>query len=186
MLAWRNPQATLRTANRIAGDLLFSTDSVHEILLFGSVSRGQQRPGSDIDLIFVVPEYFYHLWLERVRVTYPTVCYKKGQNVKMTRLKAAAYALEVPHLAAGSGPTKVDIFLFPLDWEDRLDELQQSGGHSDELFIQNVCTDADRFDRRTNSFPKATALLEHREQEEWRNLAMSQGITVGDRGNGKS
>jgi len=37
---------------------IFSARSVRDVRIFGSVARGQDEPGSDIDLLGVFPEHF--------------------------------------------------------------------------------------------------------------------------------
>jgi hypothetical protein len=123
------------------------TVKVQDAYLFGSTARGQATKHSDLDIIICVDEAAFRRWLWFV-----------GTDIADDVYESMAYERRLAALGIlGVGTTlfresvdwpinKIDIFLFPLDWQERLDELQKLGRHCDRNFMQNICNDAVRLE----------------------------------------
>jgi hypothetical protein len=72
-----------------------------------------------------------------------------GEGTALVRRQRAFKALKIDEsgLEDGTGvkPDKLDIFLLPPNWRERLSELQELGSHSDPNFMQNIARDARTF-----------------------------------------
>lgn len=158
----------LEVCSDIASALLSpSYDSlIDSVEIFGSVARGEAKPGSDIDLI-VVPHYGHiaETWAVLVDNQGDGVSYSSAasRNEVFRRLfavdfdehpfsyhwYAARNMLGMPDAPLGD---HVDVFVFPPDWRTKLDELQRSLDHTDPMFMQNIAQDALRYDRSLGTF----------------------------------
>lgn len=146
---------------------------------------------SDIDLIAIVSEERFADWIDRIG-TFEDENDGSYSMGKMRRLIASAMTLEATWLLRGNKNT-VDIFLFPADWDTRLDELQELGNHKDPNFMINIMSDAVDFNTKTKRFSVAENRRIRRFAEEMMQAEASQeaharnlGLTIGERGNGKS
>lgn len=173
----RDPYAILIAADRAAADLNWLLPGgFQDILLFGSVARGEQSSASDIDLIITVNDHVYDRWQEALREMDPS-CFATSVAAKQARLEAASIALCQPFVYNSYHMSPIDLFLLPVNWKSRLDELQTSCGFDDPLFMQNVAKDAESFDPYSDSFPEALKKLQEFESREWSELARSFSIT---------
>lgn len=128
-------------------------EPVQSVEVFGSISRLERGEFSDLDVILVVDSETASKWAEDVkkRLGYFGLAFSNGgfyDSAKDARLEIAAEILgTVPEAMYLPQYTRdIDIFLFPPNWRDRLDELQVIGRHSDPEFMQNVALDAVRYD----------------------------------------
>lgn len=136
-------------------------EPVRSVEVFGSIARGNGGEFSDLDVILVVDDETASKWTEDVkkRLGYFGMAFSNGgfyDSAKDARLEIAAEILGTVPEAMFESPwyvRTIDVFLFPPDWRDRLDELQIIGQHSDPTFMQNVALDALRYD------PKLELLL---------------------------
>lgn len=136
-------------------DAQFVAMSIHEhpavleVYCFGSVAK-KGWSNNDIDLIVVVEE---DVWKEFLYVLENTdfrrpfsknTCYGLAQ----TRLGITQNAmffkrekeLDLPRDFSG----RIDIFLFPPNWQNRLSELQGALPHKDQDLMRNIVQDAKR------------------------------------------
>ncbi|MGB2787218.1 MAG: nucleotidyltransferase domain-containing protein [Candidatus Saccharimonadaceae bacterium] len=129
---------------------------VQWVEVFGSIARGSGGESSDLDVILVVDDETASKWAENVikRLGYFGRAFSNSDfydSAKHARLDVAAEILgTVPEAIYLLWYMRnIDIFLFPPDWRDHLDELQRIGRHSDPMFMQNVARDALRYDPET-------------------------------------
>lgn len=146
MLTTRSRSDLRRYANRLAGDLL-SLKSVEDVLLFGSLARGDFDTHSDIDLILIVDEELSHKWFDEVGLRDGDTYQKSGR-----RLSVASKILQQPWLLTG-WTGLADVFLFPPNWGGQLGVLQLAGDHQDPHFMEKIADDATRFHPELGTFP---------------------------------
>lgn len=106
------------------------------ILVYGSVARF--GCGHDLDVIIVGTEEmwkeFKELVLEEVEEVGRLGAWIR-QSVVHSMLGHAFTTLKDESLAL------IDVYIFPPDWEKRLDELQRAFPHEDPNFMMNICRD---------------------------------------------
>lgn len=139
---------------------------IDSVEIFGSVARGEAKPGSDIDLI-VVPHYSHiaATWATLVGHQCDGVSYASAtpRNEVFRRIfdvdldtPPFAYRWEAARgmlgLPDASLAARVDVFVFPPDWRNKLDELQLILSHTDPEFMQNIARDALRYNRSFGLF----------------------------------
>lgn len=152
IFAYFPPTVNMLGAKKVA-EIFRRLDKVQAVEVFGSVARGQE--GNDLDLILICNEETSKLFMELVEteakisrlphtdryhgyaltrsniaelILAPNICDKNNQ------FEAALAACEVG----------IDIFIFPPDWRNRLNELQDRMEHDDPKFMQKIAKDARR------------------------------------------
>jgi predicted nucleotidyltransferase len=135
-------------ATHLAGWLHRNGQGVQSIELFGSLARGEGGMDSDFDLIIAVDGFTSARWFYDVRDELMQDPFY-GEGTALVRRQRAFKALKIDEsgLEDGTGvkPDKLDIFLLPPNWRERLSELQELGSHSDPNFMQNIARDARTF-----------------------------------------
>lgn len=144
--------ATLLDARKIAAVLRKAHPyKIHAIWLFGSVARNYV--GADLDLVLEVDETVFQDYLDLVGVW----CGYGPENktapehtrYRERRFQAAGNALYMWNSYRFDGVSEIqwnshyiDLHVFPVDWRDRLAELQDRLGHHDPKFMENVAYEA--------------------------------------------
>jgi predicted nucleotidyltransferase len=167
---WRNPFEALKMAESFAyfpptinlqgakkvAEIFCQLDKVQAVEVFGSVARSQE--GNDLDLILVCDEETSQLFMERVEfeaklAKLPRI--GRYHGYALTRSNIAEEILNPDigsidsddHLfeeALAACEVGVDIFIFPPNWRNRLDELQGRMEHDDPKFMAKIAKDARR------------------------------------------
>ena len=105
------------------------------VIVYGSVAR--HGCGNDLDLIIVATETMWQKFKQKVLEN------SLGYCGAFTRHDVAYEMLGKPfEELEGNGLGMVDVYIFPPDWTNRLDELQASFPHEDPNFMRNIATDA--------------------------------------------
>lgn len=147
---WYNAE----TADYWAGELArmcLPIEGVKGLDLFGSIGRGQWTRMSDLDIIITVENNLYTEWLRLCR---QSVAHDFYSDHRYERLHAAANVLGANWLRQG-WVNVLDIFLFPSNWRERLQELQLTLPHADPQFMANIAMDAVPYDEEQQCFPKS-------------------------------
>lgn len=150
-----NPSPLLEVMSKFAqlsAQMLLTFEAVEEVSLFGSIARQERYPG-DVDLIAAVPEYLYQMFIRELAGEYSLIRFTYTGEAE-ARAKAAHHVFFASLVAQGIGIRaaydrlhflrigKVDIFLFPSNWKDRQEELQDIFGTEDPQFLANLARDA--------------------------------------------
>ncbi len=124
---------------------------VRGIEIFGSTARKEATINSDFDLIVLVDEHAAKFWMQQVNSrlwdesldTYSTLKAKLIRFTEAVRL----LGLNVVDMVCVTGidPIRIDLFVFPTNWKDRLTMLQQVGHHHDPRFMSKIARDARPF-----------------------------------------
>lgn len=145
----------------ILGDPEVPRPEINELILCGSVARGEDDPG-DIDFILFDNDYFSDDILgELTRRTLQEDFYSLvGGNlitIMTTRLGVTADELEqvIDH-------TPVDLYVLPISFLKDIEGRRQIASlHRDRNFFRNVMRDAKRYDKATRTFvPMSLEYLE--------------------------
>lgn len=130
--------AAIEAAKQVAA-FFAGVAGVQQVYLFGSISR--EGEGHDIDMVLIVDEPMAEAFIasQEGHDTPYTFSEDRGDAVE----RILGVDLRVVEQAAGDWC--VDIFLFPPNWKDDLDELQMSLRHNDPNFMVKVARDARRF-----------------------------------------
>ena len=131
---------------------------VYDVLLFGSVARG--GVGEDLDLILISDDRRARDFIELLKgwlglypeVEFPamTLLYGTVYAESELRISAAAETLgENFHSLLQEARTKanwakIDLFVFPRGWRDRLQVLQSALPHEDPDFMEKISREAVR------------------------------------------
>lgn len=121
---------------------LLKNPHIERVELFGSFARGEETAESDVDMIIVVRIDIYYKWLACLNREHdwrsPGVYAHgmAGRNNTACELLGISLAMSEPYVK------EVDVFLFPEDWQERLDELQSHLPHEDKNFMRNIAADA--------------------------------------------
>lgn len=133
----------LKTAENVAR-ILRRHPYVHDVLVFGSIARDGK--GRDIDLAIVTEDALADDFVE---MTENALLYREGvYGAAALRLRTASWALgpkfrgTLREVYREVGHCDLDVFVFPHDWRDRLDELQNAFPHEDPNFMANIARDA--------------------------------------------
>lgn len=136
----------MATAETVAAHL-HDLPNAMGVYLFGSLAR--RGEGHDIDMIVVVPEEIFAAYIESLQLADGDIYFQGGG----TRLvKACCHIHFDERLFQLLDGTKIDLLLFPPDWQHRCHELQMAFNHRDPNFMANVAMDARGFDQRTGQF----------------------------------
>ena len=151
---------TRRDNARAIADILRRHKHVREVLLFGSLARGEW--GNDIDLIVVTDHGRGSDWINLTESCVKDFAQeeegRKGRTFRRNglyhhrrlRMQAAIDALGIDfgnllrHTLSLASPDRLDIFVFPPNWREYLRVLQEALPHSDPMFMQNIARDAVR------------------------------------------
>lgn len=122
---------------------LFS--SVKNVEIFGSMAR--EGLGHDVDVILTVNDAVWENFKNEV-----------NKALKIAPRRGAAIRYHVARELLGEGPysdllydleyrmgVPIDVFVFPENWRERLDELQSAFPHEDPQFMRNIAKDAKNF-----------------------------------------
>ncbi len=150
--AYFPPTTNLKSAKKVA-EIFRRLDKVQAVEVFGSVARDQE--GRDLDLILVCDEETSQLFMEMVELEAEIAKLPKigrYHGYALTRSNIAEEILSdivasdnnLFEEALAASEVGVDIFIFPPDWRNRLDELQGRMGHDDPKFMQKIAKDARR------------------------------------------
>ena len=145
--------ATRELADRVA-DILRGHPRIQKLFLFGSVAR--DGFGEDLDLIIIASDETASRFREIIDIRcgdLPKSVRGLGADLyimKRLRFDAADLALqwdipdviEMYEAATEADPVRLDVFVFPPDWKDRLEELQTAVPHKDPKFMENIARDA--------------------------------------------
>ncbi|MEK7083434.1 MAG: hypothetical protein AAB972_04630 [Patescibacteria group bacterium] len=121
---------------------------IKAVLAFGSVARDGE--GEDLDIILVCDEavsYEFLFYVASVLDEEQDDFYTRASDIRRSiavmslseegELDEISYRVE-PFVSIYD----MDIFIFPPDWRERLDELQGAMPHSDPNFMYNIARDA--------------------------------------------
>ena len=163
---WRNPLEALKIAEASAyfpptinlqgakkvAEIFRRLDKVQAVEVFGSVAR--EKEGRDLDIILVCNEDISQLFMEMVECEAKMAKLPKigrYQGYTLTRSNIAQEILnsgdnidDLFEEALVTCEVGIDIFIFPPDWRNRLDELQSRMKHDDPKFMQKIAKDARR------------------------------------------
>ena len=104
------------------------------ILIYGSVAR--HGYGNDLDMIIVGTEEMWQEFKSKVLQS------PSDSRNAFTRHDVAHEMLERAFSALeDDGLYLVDVYIFPSDWAERLDELQAAFPHEDSNFMRNIAAD---------------------------------------------
>lgn len=146
---------TLKDAAEVAS-LLLRSDIAQEVWVFGSIAR--EGYGNDIDLIVGVDDESFKFYLETLKHDYGLIYDQPGSS--RVRLDAAMETLVLPRgTYTVDAFRRVDIFLFPMDWKHRIDEVQDSFDHKDDEFTENLAADARIYHGEVGHFSAPTTGL---------------------------
>lgn len=132
----------------------FLIHGVRAVELYGSVARN--GVGNDLDLILVV--YEENTYQDFIAKTKTHVEYEGASRGALCRIRAASQVLFQFHRSCLNielgeihpGITEIlDVYLMPIDWRDRIDEIQSHLPHSDPCFVKNIAEDARMIADRT-------------------------------------
>lgn len=131
-----------------AARFLLSCPAVIDVYLFGSLAR--EGDGKDIDLIAItseseVEQFADFVWEEYVNV-YSLAAERFCAAGAILRWDDRGIFRVLGHDAL------LDIFIFPVDWLARLDELQGGLPHQDVDFMKNIAFDARKFNPDRGEF----------------------------------
>jgi predicted nucleotidyltransferase len=154
-----HPEIVKATLAKLAIDFRQRME-IDDVYVFGSVAR--TGTGNDLDIIVTVSEYHFRLWAEDLTSTLDDIHEKRVVDTYMTagdiRMLAADRLLGIPDeysdgyidFSDAKGingyPLEtymfIDIFLFPEDWKQSVDELQSMLPNKDPNFMRNIAKEA--------------------------------------------
>jgi predicted nucleotidyltransferase len=154
-----NKTAMQETVLQVVNNLK-KVDDIEDIYLFGSVARNGS--GHDIDIIVTVSDTLFQKWTTSVKRKIVMITDGDPEIEDMyfnaaIRFDAAAELLGLDFIdfcfeffdANGLRGypvdyicVDIDLFLFPHDWKERLEELQTHLPHSDPKFMEKIAKDA--------------------------------------------
>ena len=133
-----------RVASRVA-HIFLRHPLVKRVELFGSVAR--EGTGSDLDLTLIMETELYLEYFS-LCLNELSQCFEDIYSAARVRLKVAAeifgdsFALVLATAERLAPPQCLDIFVFPPDWRNQLDFLQNSFVHKDPNFMYNIAKDS--------------------------------------------
>lgn len=138
----------LRRAEEAAKVLM--RHGVHEVFLVGRTAR--ENEGTDTDVVAVVSEDMAEDFLS---------VYEHGDSYWLPeeRYYTATGILGIDDEEFSDQGESLDVFLFPPDWLDRLEELQERAPHDDPDFMANIASDARKFSPKTGHFDQLPYIL---------------------------
>ena len=148
----------LRAASRsnisYVARLLLAQKNVLAVQLFGSYSRGEDRPSSDCDIIVVADDLTAAKWLQNLEYSFGSF----GDGDAYWSAKTLRQDLFQRFFSWPSDlydTSYFDPFVFSTDWQNEhtLAMFQERGNHRDPEFMQNIARDAITYDPFTRSFP---------------------------------
>ena len=121
---------------------------INAVLAFGSVARDSE--GEDLDIILIcdgeiVEDFLYYTQstLDEFDEEDPYASAKDlRRDIALTSLADEKLDDILNRIERFVSIYDMDIFIFPSDWRQRLDELQYALPHSDPNFMHNVARDA--------------------------------------------
>lgn len=136
----------INMAEKVA-NILRRISKVQDVELFGSLAR--EGKGEDIDLILICDEDTSQIFMHLVEIEARHSILRNSawyHNLAQNRSHIAENLLD----PEGDGMFEeiwdenipVDIFIFPPDWRNRLEELQSRIPHDDPKFMENIAQDA--------------------------------------------
>lgn len=129
-----------------AAKILCGHPDINAVVVFGSVARDNE--GGDLDLILlcdeeIAQEFFSLVLLYQDRERY---AYHDMKDIRRQAAVALLSGNELDSILRRMDnfvhPCDLDIFIFPPNWRERLDELQDALPHSDPYFMRNIARDA--------------------------------------------
>lgn len=146
------PTINIQGAKKVA-EIFRRLDKVQAVEVFGSVARGQE--GNDLDLILVCDEETSKLFTELVETEakisrLPHTGRYHGYALTRSNIAELVLAPDICdennqfEAALAESEVGIDIFIFPPDWRNRLDELQGRMEHDDPKFMAKIAKDARR------------------------------------------
>lgn len=136
----------LAQAQQVA-KVLCEHPQIKAVVAFGSVAR--ENEGEDLDVILLCDGWLAYEFVDLVLSMKDGTRYAYYE-MKDIRRQAAVMLLSgngeldgiFQKIAPFVHPYDLDIFIFPLNWRKRLDELQGALPHSDPQFMHNIARDA--------------------------------------------
>lgn len=138
-MRWKDKETRHHWAGMLVEDLM-ALRAVSRVEFFGSTARGDDTVTSDLDVIVSVDEATFLRWMRSVTFK-DEGCNFYGSQ-KVDRLEAASVCLGTGHWLVEGWKGVLDIFLFPENWKERLNELQEYGRHTDPQFMHKIVKDA--------------------------------------------
>lgn len=138
---------------KVLGDYFILHPLIERVEIFGSISRNFK--GNDFDLILIVSEKisncFFRYALFNIKIYY--IFQKLLKKFYFLRIMHPYLRLKVAKKILGKKfienvekkaycKNKIDLFLLPENWKDRLEELQKRLPHPDKKFMWNIAGDA--------------------------------------------
>ena len=163
-LGWRVIEETLINKTAVQETLqkvvtgLKNIDDLQDVYLFGSVAR--DGVGHDIDIIATVSDKLFYKWTSSILTVIQSLDGAEDDSLYFNadlRMSCAADLLGIDPedfefyfenvIGVRGYPISfsfvyTDIFLFPHNWKERLEELQNMLPHSDPEFMYKIAKDA--------------------------------------------
>lgn len=121
--------------------------------IFGDCARRRAHQQSDLDFIVLVNGETHRQWMKLIDE------HNNGNlDFREVRKYAAVEVLGLYHgslrvICGDATSARLNVFLFPVDWQNRLDELQKEVlGDDDPMFMKNIAQDAIAYDPQERSF----------------------------------
>ena len=128
-------------------------NQVQEVWLFGSVANNGD--GHDIDLILSVEQELFYAFIDELnrRIVHSPKNIS-GEKFARWRLEIAQKLIQAPILPPFSEAIdhQVDLFLFPLGWEQNIDRIERLSYALRKRFVRKIRRDALRFDPALGDF----------------------------------
>lgn len=127
----------------LMSEILSVLPEVKNIEFFGSLARDSK--GNDFDIILIVDEALSETFLSEANAALRKI-FRPG--LAKTRLEVAKsilgeqFQVLVDYMQNTKPGVAIDVFLFPEDWRNRLDELQVALPHRDKEFMKHLAHDA--------------------------------------------
>lgn len=130
-----------------AAKILCEHSAIKAVVVFGSVAR--ENEGEDLDIILIcdesiVEDFLYYVG--DVLVDGEEDPYTKAKDIRrdvaLTLLADEKFDVILGKVERFVSAYDMDIFIFPPNWRERLDELQNALPHSDPQFMRNIARDA--------------------------------------------
>lgn len=137
---------------RLFANEIAELSGVSAIELYGSISR--EGTGNDIDLIIIVDdEVLYQKFVACVKQQIESDNLPDISGVALRRnaveeifgvpqFTNLIYQIHMPSPGHRHAHLFLDMFVMPVDWRDRLNELQGNLPHDDPQFMRNIANDA--------------------------------------------
>lgn len=130
-----------------AAKALCEHPDIKSVVVFGSVARDNE--GEDLDIILVCNEviaeefvYYVKSVLDEEEADPYTSAKHIRRNIALTSFSCEELDSILNKVERFVSIYDMDIFIFPPDWRNRLDELQNALPHSDPHFMHNIARDA--------------------------------------------